>query len=94
MINTFSLEQISKTGSLVSNLKLRQYKLDLMARFMERKSINPKLTQKEIAKELGKSTSSLQRCRNDINKLSPIQLHQIVLKENRKPQIKTSIDLK
>ena len=35
MINTFSLERISKTGNLDSNLIVRQYKLNLMARFME-----------------------------------------------------------
>ena len=48
MNNTFSLEQISKTGNLDANLILRQYKLDIMARFMETKSNNPKLTQKQI----------------------------------------------
>ena len=47
MNNIFSLEQISKTGNLDANLILRQYKLDLMSRFMEMKSNNPKLTQKE-----------------------------------------------
>ena len=38
MNNTFSLEQISKTGNLNADLILRQYKLDIMARFMQRKS--------------------------------------------------------
>ena len=47
MNNTFSLEQLSKTFSLDSYLILRQYKLDLMARFMEIKSMNPKLEQSE-----------------------------------------------
>ena len=37
-----------------------------MALFMELKSVNPKLKQKEIAKELGYSSSALQRYRNDI----------------------------
>ena len=72
MIKTFSLEQISKTGSsLVSNLLLRQYKFDLMARFMAIKPLNPKLTQKKKTKEHGYSISSLQRYRQDINMLSP-----------------------
>ena len=53
MKSTFSLEQLSKTGSLDSNLMLRQYKIDLMARFVKIKSINPKLKQSEIARELG-----------------------------------------
>ena len=34
-MNTFSLEQISKTGNLDSNSVLRQYQLDLMAKFRE-----------------------------------------------------------
>ena len=38
MNNSFSLQQISKTGNLESNLITRQYKLNLMARFMEIKN--------------------------------------------------------
>ena len=70
MNNTFSLEQIYKTGNLDSNLILRQYKLDLMARFTEIKSVNPKLKQNQMAKELGCPSSTLQRYRNDIKMLS------------------------
>ena len=51
--NTFSLEQISKTENLDSKLILRQYKLELMARFMEIKPLNPKLKESQIVKELG-----------------------------------------
>ena len=50
MFNTFSSQQVSQTGNLDSNLILRQYKLDLMNMFKELKSLNPRLTQKEIAK--------------------------------------------
>ena len=42
-----------------------------MAKFMEIKSMNPKSTQKELAKELRLSTSSLQRYRQDKNLPSP-----------------------
>ena len=41
MNNTFSLEQISKTGNLDSNLILRQYELDLLARFMKENPSTP-----------------------------------------------------
>ena len=61
MKNTFSLEQIFKKGKLDSNLILRQKKPDSKARFMEIKSVNPKLRQDQIAKELGCSSSTLQR---------------------------------
>ena len=50
MNNTFPFKQISKTGNLYSLLILRQYKLDLLARFMEIKSVNPKLGNDQIAK--------------------------------------------
>ena len=40
MNNTFSLEQISKTGNLNADLILRQYKLDIMARFMQIESLS------------------------------------------------------
>ena len=71
MKNTFSLEQMSKFSNLDANLILRQYKLDLMSRFTEIKSFNPKTKQSEKAKELGCSSSSLQRYRHDIKMQSP-----------------------
>ena len=74
MNNTFSLEQISKTGSLIRNLKTRQYKFVLMARFVEIKSLNPGLRQDQIAIEIGCSSSTLQRYRLDIKMLSPYRI--------------------
>ena len=41
MNNTASLGQVSKTSNLDSNLIDPQDKLDLMARFLEVKSVNP-----------------------------------------------------
>ena len=57
MNNTFSLEQLIRTRNLDANLIVRQHKLDSM----EIKSIKPKMKQKENAKELGFSSSTLQR---------------------------------
>ena len=59
MYNIFSLQPISQTSYLDSNLILRQYKLNVMARFMEIKSMNSKLRQDQIRKELGCSSSTL-----------------------------------
>ena len=42
-----------------------------MADFMRIKYENPKMRQSEIANQLGYSTTTLQRFRNDINMLSP-----------------------
>ena len=61
MKNNFSLQQISRTGNLDSSLITRQSKHDLMARFLEIKSLNPKIRQDQIAKELACSRSFLQR---------------------------------
>ena len=51
MNNTFSLEQISGAGNLDADLISRQYKLNVMAQFMELKSFDPTLKQSEIAKK-------------------------------------------
>ena len=71
MNSIFSLQQISKTDNLDSNLISRQYKLNLMAKFMQIKFANPKLKQSDIANHLGYSSSTLKRYRNDINMISP-----------------------
>ena len=76
MNNSFSLEQIAKTGDLNADLIMRQFRLDKMAKFMEITSINPKLKQSEIAKELAISTSTLQRYRREINMHSSYRILQ------------------
>ena len=53
---------------------MRQYKLEKMAKFMEIMSINPKLKQSEIAKELKRPTSTLQRDRGKLNMLSTYRI--------------------
>ena len=42
---------------------------------MQIKDENPKMKQSEIANQLGKSSSTLQRYRNDINMLSPYRIN-------------------
>ena len=74
MNNSFSLQQIQKTSNLDANLISRQYKLNLMADFMRVKYENPELKQSEIANQLGLSSSTVQRYRNDINMLSPYRI--------------------
>ena len=74
MNNSFSLQQIQKTSNLDANLISRQYKLNLMADFLRLKYENPRMKQSEIANQLGKSASTLQRYRNEINMLSPYRV--------------------
>ena len=75
MNNNFSLQQISRIGNLDVDLISRQSKLNLMADFMRVKYENPRLKQREIANQLGCSTNTLERYRNDINMLSPYRIH-------------------
>ena len=75
MNNSFSLQQIQKTSNLDANLISRQYKLNLMADFMKFKYENPRMKQSEIANQIGSSTSTLERYRNDISVLSPCRIN-------------------
>ena len=74
MNNTFSLQQISRTGNFVSNIIPCKNILNLMAYFMRMKYESPKLKQSEIANQLGFLTTTLQRYKNDINMLSPYRI--------------------
>ena len=74
MNNTFSLQQKFKTSTLDANLISRENNINLMAGFMRMKYENPKLKQSEKANQLGYSTSTLQRYRNDMNMLSSYRI--------------------
>ena len=52
MNNSFPLQQISKTANLDSNLISRQYKINLMAKFMKIDFGNPKMKLSEVADQL------------------------------------------
>ena len=92
MNNSFSLQQIQKTSNLDANLISRQYKLNLMADFMRVKYENPKMKQSEIANQIGMSSSTLQRYRNDINMHSPYRINPNNTKTRSKKVKKTDSD--
>ena len=92
MNNTFSLEHLSRTGSLHSNFITRQYKLDSMVRLMKIKSVSPKMQQNQTAKELGYSSSTLQRYRNDINMLSPYGIPHNDTNKKKQKSSNTNLD--
>ena len=52
MNNNFSSQQTSKTGNPDSNLIYRQYKLNLLAKFMQNKFENPKMKQYKTADQI------------------------------------------
>ena len=63
-----------------------------MARFMEIKSVNPNIRQDQLAKKLGCSSSSLQRHRNDKNKLSPYRISPNNTHKRRQKISNTTLD--
>ena len=92
MKNSFSSQQISKNGNLDSNLLSGQYKLTLMAKFMQIKFENPRSKQSEIAEHLGYSSSTLQRYRNDIIMLSPYRIQPNITNKRTKKALNTNFD--
>ena len=71
MNETLTLDQISKLLNPDANLLLRQYKVDLKTQFMAIKSVNPKMTQKKLANEIGCSDSTLKGYGKDVKMKSP-----------------------
>ena len=71
MNNKFTIDQLSKSETIDPNSINRLYKINTMLEFMEIRSNNRRMTQKEICKQLGFSDSTIKRYRNDINMDSP-----------------------
>ena len=71
MNKRFSYDNIIKSQSIEANDLIRTYKLDRCCDFMEEKYINPRLTQKQICRQLGFSDSTIKRYRDDIKMDSP-----------------------
>ena len=94
-MNSPSLSEISKISNMNPNLITKHYKLKLMNDFMNIKYQHPKMTQSEISNQLGMSSSTLQRYRNDINMISPYTNNlKNVKKQQNKAKINDNGDLK
>ena len=63
-----------------------------MADFLRLKYENPKMKQSEVANQIGTSTSTLQRYRNDTNMLSPYRINHNNNKKRSKKALNTKID--
>ena len=63
-----------------------------MADFIRIKYENPKIKQSEIANQLGKPSSTLQRYRNDLNMLLPYTISANNTKKRSKKALKTNFD--
>ena len=94
-MNTPSLSESNKISNMNPNLITKHYKLKLMNDFMNIKYQNPKMTQSEISNQLGMSSSTLQRYRNDKNMISPYRNNpENVKKQQKKAKINDNGDLK
>ena len=65
-----------------------------MADFMRIKSENPKMKQSETANQLGYSSSTLQRYKNDMNKFSPNRIQSSNTNKRTEKVSKTKINNK
>ena len=90
MNNRFTNDQLSKSETIDPNSINRLYKINKMLDFMEIRSNNPKMTQKQICNQLGTSDSTIKRYRNDINMDSPYNRNNYKKKKIKKtPDITT-----
>ena len=71
MNNRFTIDQLSKSETIDPNSINRLFKINKMLDFMEIRSNNPRMTQKQICNQLGTFDSTIKRYRNDINMDSP-----------------------
>ena len=95
MNNTPSLNEVNKNSTMNPNMLIKYYKLKLMNDFMNIKYQNPKMTQSEISSQLNMTSSTIQRCRNDINMFSPYKINpNNVKKRSKKAKIDNNGDLK
>ena len=90
MSNNFTMDQLTKVESIDPNSINRLYKVNLMLNFMEIRSNNPKMTQKQICNQLGFSDSTIKRYRDDIQMDSPYNRYNYKKKKSKKsPDIET-----
>ena len=98
MNNRFTIDQLSESETIDPNSINRLYKINKKLDFMEIRSNNPKMTQKQICNQLGTSDSTIKRYRNDIIMDSPYNRNNYKKKKIKKtPDIttennKTAID--
>ena len=94
-MNNPSLSEINEISNMNPNLITKHYKLKFMNDFMNIKYQNPKMTQSEISNQLGMSSSTLQRYRNDIYMVSLYKNNpKNVKNQQKKTKINDNGDLK
>ena len=90
MNNKFTIDQLSKLESIDPNSINRLYKINKLLDFMDIRSNNPRMTQKQICNQLGFSDSTIKRYRDDIKMDSPYNRNNYKKKKPKKsPDITT-----
>ena len=69
---SFFIDSAPKPQNLDSNLKFGIFKQNITLKFLETKHIDPKLTQKQIAQQLGFSDFTTKSYKDKINIPSPV----------------------
>ena len=93
MNNKFTIDQITKSESIDPKSINRLYKLNMMLIFMEIRSNNPRMTQKQICSQIGTPYSTIKRYRNVIAMDSPYNRNNYKTKKPKKsPYTKSAID--
>ena len=87
MNKRFSYDNIIKSRSIEPNDLIRTYKLDRCCDYMEEKFNNPKVTQRQICKQLGFADRTIKRYRDDIKMDSPYRRN-----NHKKKKPKQSLD--
>ena len=67
------------------------YKLNIANKFMNAKAANPGLTQDQLCKMIGTSSSTMKRVRTDLNLTSPYR-YDVPLKHKQKKETKTKTE--
>ena len=82
-MNDFTIDMAAKSENLNSNSILRLYKQNMLLKFMEIKSNEPKLTQKQICNQLVYSDCTIKQHRDDISMDSPYRGNKYIKKNNK-----------
>ena len=70
-MNNFTTDMAAKSENLNSNSILRLYKQNLVLKFIEKKSKERKVTEKQVCNQLRYSDSTIKRHRDDISMDGP-----------------------
>ena len=87
ILKSLDLSIISQNSEMDANLLNKNFKLRQAAIFNTLREANPQITSKDLARQMGTSTTTLQRIRKDLNMASPYRYDISKSKKKKVPQI-------